>query len=205
MLDYGVREMISYTAQDGSVYARPLLVGPPRCLFKSEQQPLCITFKFKCPYEYCNCQKTYAEKEAMKRRGERVFPCPFNRQIKIVDSFLFIGAKLDTIIEQVHEAGNKEGLSWEQTFPSTLAFLRSRNLDDRQIALVIKNKFQMPHEAIRSYEDLIREECPTADMFGSFLRGTTRLSDDEMDIFRLIWRELEIPNLLTLYDYYVRY
>ena len=140
----------------------------------------------------------------MTRRGEKVFPCAFQRRIKICDSFLFLPTKLDTLIEQTHQAGEKEGLPLEITFPSTLAFLRSKNLTDRQIALVVKNKLQMPHEACRSYQDLLREECPTADQFGSFLQGTTTLNDEEMAKFRLIWQELEIPNLLTLYDYYVQ-
>ena len=203
-MDYGCRAKITHTSENGDIFSRSLLVGPPRCLFKSESQAICVTFKFTCFHEKCSCQLTYKNKQEMKRLGQKIVPCPFMRQIKIMDSFLFMGTSLNNIVQQVHQAGKKENLSVEEIFPSTIAFLRSENLTENQILLVIQKKFDMPHEAVRCYDDLLQEECPTKNQFKSSLRGTEGLTNEEMANFQLIWKELKVPDLAFLYSLYVK-
>ena len=164
-----------------------------------------LSFQFCCPFEFCSCQLSAKEREERKRRGEFVKPCPFQRRIKILDSYLFIGAKLDDIVQQTHIAREKEGKSLETVFPSTLRFLQSKNLSERQIQLVIKKKFSMPYEMCESYRQLEEQvECPSSEQFASFLRGTEGLEETEMNNFREIWNELKIPNLLTLFSWYAQ-
>ena len=122
----------------------------------------------------------------MQERNQKLTPCPFERQCRVVDSYYFIAAPLDTMIRQVHEAGRQENLSLEQTFPTTLNFLRSKNLSKRTCQLVIQKKIRMPYESVCSMADLEKTECPFPEDFSSVLRGTGPLNKEEMTDFREI-------------------
>ena len=204
LLDWAVKERITYPAHDGTSYTRNLLVGPPRAIFRSENEVLSLTWKYSCPFERCHCKLSGKEKQTLQENNQRLRACPFQRQIRILDSYQFIQAPLDSMISQVHEAGRKENLPLARIFPTTLNFLRSRNLNQRQIDLVIKGKIKMPYESMSSPEDLRKTQCPGPEAFTSELRGTGPLNEEEMKNFETIWRELNIPDMYTLYDWYVQ-
>ena len=204
LLDYACRENITYQSHDGGSYTRPLLVSAPKAIFRSENEPISLNWQFACPFELCSCSMSHQDRKEMTMRGERYHPCPFDRRIKVIDSFLFINSSLDNLIKGVHEASEKEGLDLDGSFPVTMKFLREKNYSPRQISLVIKSKLKMPYESVTCYQDLLKTECPEPEAFVSLLRGTGNLGEEDMTTFKKIWQELKIPNLLSLYQLYVQ-
>ena len=94
IVEFGMKHMITYERGDGSTYTLPLLKDKPRILFKSENAPITLQFRFVCPNESCICRLDSVEKEKQGLNG----CCPLQRSIKFIDSCLFIQTSLSNII-----------------------------------------------------------------------------------------------------------
>ena len=204
LMDYACREQITYEGHDGNAYVRPLLACEPRVIFRSENEPLMLEWKYKCPFEQCTCNISSSERRERTHRGEKISPCPFARKIRILDSFLFLPHKLDDLIKGVHEDRGKKGIDLNGAFPVTMNFLRKKQLTTRQISLLINSKLSMPYESVKCFQDLLNTECPQPKDFVSQLKGTGPLEPADMQSFRVVWEELKIPNWLALWELYVQ-
>ena len=202
LMQYASKDVITYASQDGGSYTRSLLQGPPRAIFKSENEIVSLSFRFKCPFELCSCQLSRVEREHLKLEGTRCVPCPFRRKIRFIDTFLFTNASLDKLIQGLHEARVKEKIPLERAFYSTVRYARSLNLSERQTEILISKKLKMPFESLTSVRSMMDQTtCPSAADFASVLKGEEGLNDQQMAEFRLVWDECGVQNLHQLFTW----
>ena len=203
LLEYGSKEVITYTRQNGTTYRRKLLRGEPRAIFKSENEIISLSFKFTCPFELCACRMSREEREHLKLEEKPLRPCPFARKLRFIDTFLFTNCSLDKMITGLHQARVKEGLPLDQAFYSTVRYARSLHLSPRQTEILISKKLTMPFEALTTVEAMINQTtCPPPSYFKSVLKGKKGLTAQEMNDFRQVWDECNVQNLYQLFTWY---
>ena len=203
LLEYGAKDVITYTRHNGETYSRKLLKGVPRAIFKNENEIVSLSFRFTCPFEICTCQMSRVEREHLKLEGTPVRPCPFARKVRFFDTFLFTNCSLDKMIAGLHEARNREGLALDQVFYSTVRYARSLNLSPRQTEILISKKLKMPFESLTTVEAMIAQTtCPPASYFKSVLKGEKGLTTEEMNDFKKVWDECNVQNLYQLFTWY---
>ena len=202
LINYGANEFIEYRRRDGTMYTRPLLQGVPQIIFKGQNSPIQIKFKFRCPFEDCSCSRTISEKQAARLKGKLVKVCPFRRHIKFLDSCLVVPASLSAMVDDLHIAREKEGISLKDMFPRTYSFAQTQHLSDIMFSCLLR-KIPMPFELISSFEQLTSiTSPPKPEQFASFLKGTTTITQEEMAVFTDTWNTLGVSNLLEMYFYY---
>ena len=203
LLEYGAKDVITYSRHNGETYSRKLLKGVPRAIFKNENEIVSLSFRFTCPFELCTCQMSRVEREHLKLEGNPVRPCPFARKVRFFDTFLFTNCSLDKMITGLHEARNREGLALDQVFYSTVQYARSLNLSPRQTEILISKKLKMPFESLTTVEAMIAQTtCPPASYFKSVLKGEEGLTTEEMNDFKKVWDECNVQNLYQLFTWY---
>ena len=203
LMEYGSKDVITYSRHDGTTYSRKLLKGEPRAVFKSESEIISLSFRFCCPFELCTCQLPREEREHLRLEGKPCVPCPFQRKIRFVDTYLFINFSLDKMIAGLHEARVKENIPLDKAFLTTVRYARSLNLSDHQIDVLISKKLKMPFESLTSVETMIaKTTCPESTEFSSVLYGKDGLTEQEMTDFRYVWDTCNVRNLHQLFTWY---
>ena len=203
LMEYGSKDVVTYHRHDGTTYSRKLLKGEPRAIFKSESEIVSLSFRFSCPFEFCTCQLPRVEREHLRLEGKPCVPCPFQRKIRFIDTYLFINFSLDKMIAGLHEARVKENIPLDKAFLTTVRYARSLNLSDHQIDVLISKKLKMPFETLTSVEAMIaKTTCPEATEFSSVLYGKEGLSEQEMTDFRYVWDTCNVRNLHQLFTWY---
>ena len=203
-MEYGSNDVITYTKHDGTTYSRKLLKGEPRAIFKSENEIVSLSFRFRCPFELCSCQLSKVERDHIRIEAKRpCVPCPFSRKIRFVDTYLFTNFSLDKMIAGLHEARIKENIPLERAFFSTVNYARSLNLSPHQTDILVSKKLKMPFESLTSVEAMIsKTTCPEPEEFSSVLTGSEKLTDAEMADFRHVWNTCNVRNLYQLFTWY---
>ena len=204
LIQYGAAETIRYTYPDGVSLSLPLLEGTPNIVFKSENEPISITFKFKCPFRRCVCAIPRRVREQTRIDGIKAESCPFQRRVRFLDSCLITQSSLSGMIEDLHRVAASTDLSTKDAFPHTYRYAMTQGFSEEQFLAIARGKFHMPYEICSSaavMRDIKRP--PTPDRFASVLRGTTGLTAMQMQEFNEIWRVLDIQNLFELQKYYV--
>ena len=203
LIEYGASKVITYTDLRGD-YTVPLLASEPKVLFKSLNEPISITFKFACPYRVCVCKMSRVKAREQRLQGKKVDACPFQRRIRFLDSCLITQSSLSAMIDDLHRVRASRSASIENTFPCTYRYAQTQGFSTQQFHAIAKGKFHMPYE-ICSSAAVMRSitSPPAANAFASALRGSTGLSNDEMDEFNEIWRVLNISDLFHLQTIYV--
>ena len=203
LIEYGASKLITYTDSRGD-YTVPLLAGEPKVLFKSQNEPISITFKFACPFRFCVCATPRATVREQRLQGKKTKTCPFQRRIRFLDSCLITQSSLSAMIDDLHRVRTSRNASVEDMFPCTYRYAQTQGFSARQFLAIAKGKFYMPYE-ICSSAAVMRNitSPPAARSFASALRGSAGLSDDEMNEFNEIWRVLNITDLFHLQTIYV--
>ena len=206
LLEFGIHQQISYQGRNDRIYTRSLLRAVPQALYKNKNEILSITLKFQCPFDWglCSCKMSHEERAREMAENRRPKPCPFKRVVIMTDSYSYLNFSLDTIINEVNTAQEKENLSVQEIFPTTMKFLTHQNYSESQIALLLKKKISIPYEALKNFRCLRQTTCPTADQFKSVLRNKEGLTSEEMKDFEEIWNALAIPDLFSLLKLYVQ-
>ena len=203
LVNYGASEVITYTREDSTTYSRALLEGTPKIIFRTENEPLQIRFKFMCPYEHCFCSKTLKERQESRLKGAKVVGCPFRRHVKFLDSCLIVPSSLSQMVDDLHKARAKGDSPLQAMFPCTYRFAQSQNMSFSQFFALTDAKMTMPYEYIDDFAKL-REtvSVPNAEHFASHLRGTAKLDEEGMANFRKNWDILGIRSMLHMYQIY---
>ena len=203
LLTYGANEVIEYSREDGTTYKRPLLKGTPKILFKSESQPICITFSFFCPLEKCACTLSSKKREELKAKGLVVPDCGLRRRIRFLDSFLICPTSLSKMVDDLRIAATTEQIPLEKVFSNTYRYAQSQNYTQVQFEALTSGKMTMPFEYVSSFQVLQdTTEPPRPEQFASLLRGVERLEESEMEEFTRNWNLFNCVNLLSLYIIY---
>ena len=82
-------------------------------LYKNKNEILSITLKFQCPFDWgmCNCKMSCEERAREVAENRQPKPCLFKRVVIMTDSYSYLNFSLDTIINEVNTAQEKENLS----------------------------------------------------------------------------------------------
>ena len=132
----------------------------------------------------------------------QVESCPFKRSIKFQDTIHLIGNSLKQCIDNMHIAIKNEKIPLDIAFRTTKEFADSQGFSQEQFKMITLSKMEMPHEKMKSYQDLIQTtEIPLKKDFYSSLKNTN-ISDESYSFFSKMWNELKIENLLHLYAIY---
>ena len=198
LLEYG-HETFPYKQPDGSISNYPLINGCPRILYKSVEEPICITFSFFCPIPSCIC-KIPEDRRATREAGKSY--CPYSRKIRFLDSCLHIPSSLNSMIDSLNEARLKEKLSLRDAFKSTYRYAKSQGFSEEQFEHLCLSKMPMPYEFPKNLSCLFSTVPLKKEDFKSILRGTKGLTDLEMKEFTDTWDLLNIKNLFHLYQIY---
>ena len=182
-----------------------MIEGKPKILFKSENCPISIKFKFRCPYQYCTCNISQTQRQEARTKGAKIFNCPFRYYLRFIDSANFIPSSLAGIIDDLHIARAKEDVPLTSMFQKTYDYAISQNLDYNQFEVLTSSKMTMPHEYSEDFNRLSRTKLSDLSdkrLFASVLKGTEEITDEQMNIFQSNWRILKCNTLLDLYKYY---
>lgn len=198
-----MEETIKYTNQQGKTYHRPLLKGKPQICFKDSQQPIGIRFSFTCPFEICVCKQKRTLPSDARLKERKIGTCPFQRKIKISDTFLMVPNSLSAQVDDLRESSRIRKVPLKETFPTTYDFAMSRGYSEEHFQILVKSKLPFPYEKISSWKDLEEQKSPPpASAFSSILRGTNGLPLNEYDEFVKIWNFFNFQNLAQLLEIY---
>ena len=198
-----MEEIIEYTNRQGKKYRRPLLKGKPQICFKDSQQPIGIKFSFTCPFEICVCKQKRLSTGDARLKAEKAGTCPFQRKIKISDTFLMIPNSLNAQVDDLRESSLSRNIPLEESFPTTYRFAMSRGYSDEHFQILVKSKLPFPYEFATSWKELHEQKSPPpATAFASILRGTDCLPQDEYEDFLRIWELFNFQNLGHLLEVY---
>ena len=199
LIEFGLEEVIEYTDKHGNKYSRPLLKSHPSVCFKSIQEPIGIIFQFSCCFKDCVCQRSKQQLTESRLKGERRSSCPFDRKIKISDTFLMVSSSLGAMIEDVHESSSIRELSLEQSFPNTFQYCLTQGYSKETFEILIQSKMSFPYEFALSWEQMERQTTPPEPTaFKSLLRGTEYLPQNEYEEFVKTWNLLGVNSLAQL-------
>lgn len=176
----------------------------PKIVFKSENEPISITFKFKCPFRQCVCAIPRRVREQTRVDGIKADACPFQRRVRFLDSCLITQSSLSAMIEDLHRVAASTNLSTKDAFPHTYRYAQTQGFSKEQFLAIARGKFHMPYEICSSAAVMRGITSPPApEQFASVLRGTTKLTGIQMREFNEIWRILDIQDLFDLQRIYV--
>ena len=199
IVEFGMKHMITYERGDGSTYTLPLLKDRPKILFKSENAPITLQFRFVCPNESCICRLDSVEKEKQGLNG----CCPLQRSIKFIDSCLFIQTSLSNMVSDLHIARKEENISIESAFPATYDYCKTMNFSREQFLVLVESSLKIPYEYCNNFKTLAETITPPPpSAFQSLLNGKPSLTTEEYKEFLRIWDLLQVTSLWDLYRIY---
>ena len=200
---HGMSEEISYRRPNGSVYKRPLLKEKPRIIFKSANEIMGLSFRFTCPFEQCACKMSTKTRAEKRLKGLKTPSCPFQRRIKCVDTFLFTGVSLQSMVQDLHVSVGKRGIDKALGFPICKEYSVQQSYTKEQFEALIRSKSFFPYELCTSWIGMESQVSPPApEDFASLLTDSKGLTPCEHEEFVEIWRLFEIQSLAHLLRFY---
>ena len=194
-----MNHIMNYQRADGTIYRLPLIHRKPRILFKTQNAPITLRFRFTCPNESCICRINAFDRTKYGLKGS----CIYRRDIRFIDSCLFIRSSLSNMISDLHIAGKKEKLPIESTFRATYEYSLKMGYSHEQFVVLTGPSLDIPYEFCTDYaklENTIHPPPPAA--FQSLLTNKQCLDDDQYANFIRVWHLFGIENLLQLYQIY---
>ena len=199
LIEFGINHMMNYQRADGTIYQLPLIHGKPKILFKTENAPITLEFKFKCPRESCICRMSIFERVKHGLKGS----CVFKRSIRFIDSCLFIQSSLSNMVSDLHVAGKEEKLPVESTFRATYEYSLEMGYSHQQFVILTGSSLDIPYEFCTDYAKLVGTvNPPPSSAFQSLLTNKSSLNDDQYADFVHKWHLFGVKNLLQLYQIY---
>ena len=183
------------------------LLRDVKILCKSSQSLITVGFRFSCDLgSMCPaCGATPKQRYEAKMRSKPLPTCIYSRRITLRDSCLHFPSSLENIIQDINSLHDVEPFpSLTTLFPLTKKFCNECEYSDETFSLLVKSKLKIPWKHCTSIQSMknITEPPPVQDFTDLLSNSNEEISTEQYDMFKSVWRELAVPDLLTLIHIY---